>query len=411
MSREPGRAEGVRGAARELVLVANARMPSQRAQSLQVAQAAASFARAGLRTTLLYARRHGTPAPREARELWSAYALRAEPLPAARAIPCVDWIDRVPRRLQYLPARAQELSFARNAARVVLREHPRAIVLARELEVVRHLARAGRGELFLELHRVPEGRARRRWLVEAARGASGILAISGGVREDLVELGLDPTSILVAHDAYDPERFERLPSAREARAELGLALEGPLVVYTGGLLAWKGVDLVVEAARELPEVQVVIAGGMDADVERLRARAEGLANLRIDGFQPPERVALYLAAADLGLAPNRSSPAISARHTSPLKVFEAMAAGLPLVASDLQSLRELLEHGKDAWLVPPDDARALAEGIRALLERPELRARFSERLRARSREHTWDARAARILAWMEERSRPRPRSE
>jgi glycosyltransferase involved in cell wall biosynthesis len=172
-------------------------------------------------------------------------------------------------------------------------------------------------------------------------------------------------------------------------------------VYAGGLLAWKGADVLVEAARGLPDVYFVVAGGMDGDVKRLRARAGGLANVRIDGFQPPTRVPLYLAAADLGVVPNRSKPAISARHTSPLKVFEAMAAGLPLVASDVPSLRELLADGEDALLVPPDDPAGLAAGIGRLAGDAALRERFAARLRARAALHAWDARAERILDWME----------
>jgi glycosyltransferase involved in cell wall biosynthesis len=142
----------------------------------------------------------------------------------------------------------------------------------------------------------------------------------------------------------------------------------------------------------------VVAGGVDADVERLRAAAAGLTNVRIDGFQPPSRVPLYLAAADVGAVPNRSAPAISARYTSPLKVFEAFAAGLPLVASDLPSMRELLEHERDALLVAPDDPQALADGIERLLADDGLRAAMSRRLRGRAEACTWDARARRILA-------------
>jgi len=135
----------------------------------------------------------------------------------------------------------------------------------------------------------------------------------------------------------------------------------------------------------------------------LRERAQGLSNVRIDGFQPPARVALYLAAADVGVAPNRSKPQISARYTSPLKVFEAMAAGLPLVASDLPALRELLAHDVDAWLVAPDDPAALARGLEALLGDARRRERLAQRFRLRAAEHTWDARASRVLAWMREK--------
>ncbi len=380
-----------------LVLIANARMPSERAQSLQVAQVAAAFERAGAPTTLLHARRRDTPAIEEA-ALWEHYGVPPGPRPRARAVACLDWIDRCPRRLQYAPARLQELTFARNAARLVRSEFDGARVLSREIESA-HALRGRRG-LFLELHRVPGGRLRRRWLLKAAAGAAGIVAISEGVRQDLLGLGLDGERIVVEHDGFEPTRFAAAVSRGEARERLDLPGERAVVVYTGGLLAWKGVDLLVQAARELPEALVVIAGGMGADVERLRARVGASENVRIDGFQPPSRVPLYLAAADLGVVPNRSQPPISARYTSPLKVFEAMAVGLPLVVSDLPSLRELLSP-EEALFVAPDDPQALARGIQSLLEDDARRVAAAERLRSRAPRHTWDARAARLLEWME----------
>ena len=262
---------------------------------------------------------------------------------------------------------------------------------------------SGHERVFLELHRVPGGGLRRRWLREAAEGVRGVVAISGGVREDLVALGVDGGKITVEHDAFEPGRFADRPSRAAARAELGLDPERPLVVYTGGLLEWKGVDLLVEVARRLPAAAFLVAGGLDADVAALRHQAEGLANFRVDGFQAPERVALYLAAADVGVVPNRSQPPISARYTSPLKVFEAMAVGLPLVVSDLFSLRDVLEED-EAVFVRPDDAADLARGLAELLGDADRRNHLAGALRARAAEHTWDARAERLLTWMEPRS-------
>jgi glycosyltransferase involved in cell wall biosynthesis len=389
---------------KSLVLVANARMPSPRAQSLQVAQAAGAFARAGVATTLLYPlRSSATPLPPGV-ELWDYYGLPRGARPHAEALRCIDWIERVPRALQYVPARLQESSFAKSAALRVLGGHAGATVLSREAECALALVRKRRERVFLELHRVPGGRLRRRWTLAACKGAAGVIAISGGVRADLLELGVEEERILVEHDGFEPARFSGLPRRAQAREELKLPHDAPLVVYTGGLLEWKGVDVLIEAARALPDVYFAIAGGMPADIARLRTHAGGLANLRIDGFQAPERVPLYLAAGDIGVVPNRAKPAISARYTSPLKVFEAMAVGLPLVASDLPALRELLHHGEDAWLVPPEDPAALAQGIRALVADPSLRARLGAALLARAPHHSWDARASRICTWIDART-------
>ena len=389
-----------------LVLAANARLPSERAQTLQVVQMAAAFARAGVPTTLLHARRWRTPRHPDRSDLGDHdalldhYGVPPGARPGIEAAPCLDGVDLVPRFLQVLPARLQELSFACTAALRLGRQHAGARVLTREIEIAAALA--GRPGVFLEVHRVPGGWIRRRWLRRAARSAAGIVAISGGVRVDLLEAGVEGAGVIVEHDGFEAARFEGLPTRAEARAILDLPPDAPLVVYAGGLLAWKGVDVLVQAATQLPDVHFVIAGGMAADVARLRERTRGRAKLRVEGFQPPARVPLYLAAADLGVVPNRSRPAISARHTSPLKVFEAMAVGLPLVASDLPSLREVLGD-EEAWFVPPDEPGLLADGIRRALADGAGRAERGERLRARAAEHTWDARAARLLAWMEER--------
>lgn len=389
---------------RALAIVANTRLPSERAQGLQVVQSAAAFARAGLEVEILHARRAREVALPAGSDLFTHCGVPEGPRPRVRAIECFDILERFPRSLQFWPSRAQEWSFSANAAASLLREASPRLVLSREIECGDRLVRAGHPAVFLEIHSVPSGRWRRRLLQRAARGARGVIAISGGVREDLTALDIDATQVVVEHDAFEPTRFLSLPSRREARAQLELPLDRWIVAYTGGLLEWKGVELLVDAARCMPEVLFVIAGGMESDVAALRLRAAGLSNVRVDGFQPPTKVALYLAAADVGVAPNRSKPAISARYTSPLKVFEAMAVGLPLVASNLPSLREILTHGTDAWLVAPDSVEELAAGLKNLLGDEALRARLSAAFRARSAEHTWDARAQRLVRWMGDRA-------
>jgi len=387
-----------------LVVVANTRFPSHRAQALQVAETSAAFQRAGVATTLFVADRVAHVDLGAHADPFAWYGIREHARPKLVRVPCVDWIERVPRVLQYVPARLQELTFARNAARRILRESPSAIVISRELECARHLVRGGSTTTFLEIHRVPGGRTRRRWLFDAANRVRGIIAISEGVRADLLDLGIAAGGIVVEHDGFAPERFADRHSRADARRSLGLPVEAPLVVYTGGLLAWKGVDVLIEAARLVPSAYFVVAGGLDADVARIRALAGGLQNVRIDGFQPPDKIPTYLEAGDVGVVPNRSQPAISSKYTSPLKVFESMAAGLPLVASDVPSLASILRRDLDAVLVAPDDPAALARGIERVLGDAELRARMSASLRARAGEHTWDARAERVLAWMRARS-------
>jgi glycosyltransferase involved in cell wall biosynthesis len=121
--------------------------------------------------------------------------------------------------------------------------------------------------------------------------------------------------------------------------------------------------------------------------------------LEITGFVDPRRAAMALRAADISVVPNRAAPVISARYTSPLKIFEAMAVGVPLVCSDLPSMRDVLDDST-ALFVPPEDPAALAEALRDLLGNDSRMRALGEALHARAPEHTWDARAQRVLDWM-----------
>ena len=162
--------------------------------------------------------------------------------------------------------------------------------------------------------------------------------------------------------------------------------------------------MLVDAADRLGGATVLIVGGMEQDIAVLRERARGRGNVRIDGFRVASEIPAYLAAADVGVVPNRKTPRISSHYTSPLKVFEAMAAGLPLVASDLPSLRDAVGESAAARFVEPEDPAALAEGINELLGDPAAREDMAQRAQRAVESHTWEARAQRILAFMSQES-------
>jgi glycosyltransferase involved in cell wall biosynthesis len=104
-----------------------------------------------------------------------------------------------------------------------------------------------------------------------------------------------------------------------------------------------------------------------------------------------------LAAADVLALPNSGRAAVSRYYTSPLKLFEYMAAERPIIASDLPALREIIANEETALLVPPDDASALAAAVERLRADPALARRLAANARSAVGAHTWERRAARIL--------------
>ena len=179
------------------------------------------------------------------------------------------------------------------------------------------------------------------------------------------------------------------------------------VLYCGSLKPWKGVDGLVAALSHLPEVKLTIVGpSPPSDVDRLltSARALGVSDrIAILPAVPPSQVWGFYARARVGVIPLPGAAYVEARDfTSPLKLFEMMAAGLPVVASRLPSLAEYVTDGKEGLLVAPDDPVALAGGIRRLLADAPLRAAMGEAGRRRAAEFTWDARGARIVTFARE---------
>ncbi|MGH9411604.1 MAG: glycosyltransferase family 4 protein, partial [Vicinamibacterales bacterium] len=175
--------------------------------------------------------------------------------------------------------------------------------------------------------------------------------------------------------------------------------------YAGHLYPWKGVEMIIEAALALPDARALIVGGHDRepDLERLKVYARDLDcadGVEFTGAVPPADVARHLARADALVLPNRRS-AISDRFTSPLKLFEYMTAGRPIVASDLPSIREVLTHERNALLAEAGNPHAFVAAITRLKDDRALGARLAAQARADVVDYTWAKRAERLDAFFE----------
>lgn len=174
----------------------------------------------------------------------------------------------------------------------------------------------------------------------------------------------------------------------------------PLAVYAGHLYPWKGVDVLLRTLQGFPELRLLIIGGLPSDTDflRIQALADDLHvadRVTFTGLVKRARVPELLATGDVLIIPNVSVSA-SADHTSPLKLFEYLASGKPIVASDLPSIRELLQDGENAVLVAPGDPGALAAGIKRVLDDHALAERISRRAFDQASDFAWARRAERI---------------
>jgi glycosyltransferase involved in cell wall biosynthesis len=174
------------------------------------------------------------------------------------------------------------------------------------------------------------------------------------------------------------------------------------VGYAGHLYPWKGVDVLIHALTLLPSVKAIIVGGhpREDDLARISALVARLGlQDRVDlrGQVRPAEVGPLLAPAAVLVLPNTASTT-SDRYTSPLKLFEYLALGRAIVASDLPALREVLSDEVTALLVPPGRPDALADAIRRLDENRDLVRQLGQHALALAPRFSWQARAERLEA-------------
>ncbi len=222
-------------------------------------------------------------------------------------------------------------------------------------------------------------------------------------RERYLEIGVPAERVRAIYNGYDRRRFEPPRSVAEARQALGLPGDRLAVGYTGRILPEKGMDVVLELARRRPEVLFLLVGA-DGEDDTIEREACDLDNVHIFGWQSYCELPRFLYASDILLIPPTLVALEKARNTVlPMKLFQYLAAGRPVLAPRAPDTAELLRHGTNAMLVEPDDLDAACAGLDRLRESAELRRRLGDAALTLARDLTWEQRAAKILAFIEAR--------
>jgi len=364
-------------------------LPARETDSEQALQTLAAFARQGAEVRLILPEQ--APAP-SARELADHYRVSGDFELVSAPSPVVGWSTA---RKWWHATHALHLPAVTSADLVYTRNFPTLFALAR-----------GQQPFAYETYRPWPDQFR--ILRPAFRRALRAPNFLGGIFHSQLacgcyeRLGVPSERLLVAHNGHDPARF-RDPLARaELRAALELPQDRPIIVYTGHINLTKGLDSVFRMARRLPQALFLLVGSERRGiVEALARRHE---NVQLVPWQPFEAVTRYLLAADVLLQPPSLVPLRLIGNTVlPMKIFLYLAAGRPIVAPDLPDLREVLHHDQNALLVPTGDPEAASQAVARILADASLAARLGDAARQTAAGLTWDARAARVLGFLEQR--------
>jgi teichuronic acid biosynthesis glycosyltransferase TuaC len=270
-----------------------------------------------------------------------------------------------------------------------------AVLLGRALDRPVTVTARGSDLNVIARHAVP-----RRWIRWAACHADGLVAVSGGLKRQLVELGIGADRVRVLRNGVDLALFH--PRDREsARATLGLTR--PSVVAVGNLVALKRHWLMVEALTQLPEVGLVIVGeGPErARIEKLARERKVADRVRLLGRVPQDRLPEIYSAADLLLL-------VSTHEGWPNVLLESMACGTPVAVSPIDGIADIVGAAEVGRILDDDTPSGLAFAIHELLTAPPSRAATRLYAEQFDWQGTTDGQIALFRDVLERRSKFRP---
>lgn len=234
---------------------------------------------------------------------------------------------------------------------------------------------------------------------EVMRDADLIVTLGQAMKANIVAAGIPANKVMIAPNAVGGDFLAEPRDAASARRELGLAEDGQYIGTVSSLVAYEGIEDLVDAfallAGDHPDLHLLIVGeGVSRPSLQEQARRSGfMERIIFTGRVPRDRAVRYHQALDIFVVPRKDLDVT--RSVTPLKPVEALACARPVVASRLPALAEIVQDNTTGLLVEPENPAALAAAISTLLRDQQIAARMGAAGRDWAlRERTWAANAA-----------------
>ena len=395
----------------DILYIANARIPTEKAHGLQIMKMVEAFAQKA-DIELVLPCRFQSQAMKQVKDVYDYYDVakqfKINYLFSFNLIPSLD--SRMPSYIDSLLPLLnwqQSICFGVIAAFYALIKRA-SLIYSRDifacffLYLLRPFTKS---KLFFEEHEFPKtklGTKLKCWLLKRINGT---VVITSQLAKAYQVNSVPIKKILVAPDSVDSKLLSIALAKTQVRQELSIPQDRKIICYTGHLYPWKGVHVAAQAMKVLSDINLLyIVGGTPPDILNFKQfiNNNSIQNVIIVGYVAPKQVRRYLAAADILVLPNTSADDMSRLYTSPLKLFEYMAARRPIVASDLPSIREILNE-ENGILVKPDDPLALAEAVMKISENKALADNLVRKAFQDVQQYTWDKRAEKVLEFVDKR--------
>lgn len=365
----------------KIYYIANARMPNEKAHGIQIAKMCEAFIQASADVTLVVSNR-GSGGLRQFYSLAHEIPLRRLPV----------W------NLQFLGPVGYRLTALQFALGSLLYVWGRALSGERFVVYTIDMDSFSFAPLawvprpsFAEMHSTK----RPNFLVRSFFKHTRIIATNQLIGDELTTtFGLSPERVRIEPNGVDESVLQNTMSSREARTQLALPLDKPFALYAGRFYKWKGLEILADAVASSP-LPIYLVGGTREEYERVTEKSGEM--LHFAGARAIGEMPIWLAAADVLLMLGTAENEYSYRYTSPMKIFEYLAASRPTVASRTPAATSIMQENTAFWY-EPDNARSLAQAIREAYTSPEAEAKIRAG-RVLATAHTWRRRAERILAF------------
>ncbi len=229
------------------------------------------------------------------------------------------------------------------------------------------------------------------------RRAEKILTINNIIKHELVEeFLLFPEKILVSPNGIDLELFSESVDREAWRKRWNIPETKSLVLYVGKCYDWKGLEIFDEAFRALPEVNFAFVGCTKEEVEKVTGKKCDFQNALFFGQQPYSDMPKWMKSADLLLVIGTKQNEYSFKHTSPMKLFEYLPTGIPILAAATPAIKDQVSD-QEVFFYEPDNSESFILQIQKILDDKTLAQKVAVTAKLSAEKFSWKNRASLVL--------------